>query len=210
MANLPYIRSSKLVELLQACDRDKVMYVRVLGAGLALGVDPFQPTHLIDLSKEMTGPYRPTEPETDFEQVGAAVMQSTTPGQAAPKLTRRSGDYWFELNGHRFEQNSLKELLSEGLRALEQKRQGTLEKLSHIKPRSRRIVARDPKQLFEREHLTKEYSEKLIDGWWFGTNNSANETEAWLVRACQCAGLTWGEDFKTSLNHAVLVALEDF
>lgn len=119
-------------------------------------------------------------------------------------MTRRSGNYWLELNGHRVEHSSLKDLLSEGLRALEQTRPGTLEKLTRIKPRSKRIVARDPKHLFDRSHLAKGCSEKLIDGWWFGTNNSADETNAWLERACSCSGFIWGEDFKTSLSDNVL------
>jgi len=39
-----------------------------------------------------------------------------------------------------------------------------------------------------------------MDGWWYGTNNSAGETNAWLERACSCSGLAWREDFKTSLD----------
>lgn len=208
MANVTFIQASKLIDLLHACDPQNEMHVRVLSTSkLALGVDPLQPTHLINLSKEMTGPYHSSEPEIAFEHVDATRVPPSS--SFAPKMTRRSGDYWFELNGHRSEHTSLKDLLGEGLRALEQIRPGTLEKLSHIKPRSRRIVARDPKQLFERSHLAKDYAEKLTDDWWFGTNNSANETATWLVRACQCAGLTWGKDFTTSLKVAEVISMED-
>ena len=36
-----------------------------------------------------------------------------------------------------------------------------------VKPRSRRIVARDPKLLFDRDDLAKNYAEKLNEGWFF-------------------------------------------
>jgi hypothetical protein len=38
-----------------------------------------------------------------------------------------------------------------------------------------------------------------MDGWWFGTNNSRDETIAWLKRGCELAGLSWGEDFSVAL-----------
>src|SRR5438876_11413595 len=104
-----------------------------------------------------------------------AVPQALTPEAGDSKTSRRSGDCWFEIKGRRIDCRSLKELLSGGLRALEEARPDTLEKLSHIKPRTRRIVARDPKQLFDREHLAELHSEPLIDGWSYGTNNSAAE-----------------------------------
>jgi hypothetical protein len=72
-----------------------------------------------------------------------------------------------------------------------------------VKPRSRRIVARDPKLLFDRDDLAKNYAEKLNEGWFFGINNSANETNSWLERACSCAGMTWGQQFKTSLTPSI-------
>jgi hypothetical protein len=37
-----------------------------------------------------------------------------------------------------------------------------------------------------------------MEGWWYGTNNSALETNRWLRQACALAGLTWDKDFTTS------------
>ena len=107
------------------------------------------------------------------------------------------------LRARRVNCRSLKQLLSSGLRALDELRPGTLEKLYHLKPRSRRIVARHPQELFNRDDLIEKYSEQLMHGWWYGTNNSANETEIWLRRACHCAGMAWRQDFITSLTRAV-------
>lgn len=78
MANLSFVRSSKLIDLLQTADPQKEMYVRVLSASrLALGIDPLQPTHLIDLSKENIRPYHSLEPSKTFEQILAPSVQFT-------------------------------------------------------------------------------------------------------------------------------------
>ena len=94
---------------------------------------------------------------------------------------------------------SLKDLLSAGLHALEKVKPGTLEKLSKVKKSTKRIVAKNPSDLFDTPGLSETYSQKLMDGWSYGTNNSAQETNAWLERACEAAGVKWGKDFSTSL-----------
>ena len=78
-----------------------------------------------------------------------------------------------------------------------------LDKLTQIRPRSKRIVSRDKKLLFVNEKMAEDYGEPLGNGWFFGTNNSSQETRAWLERACKCAGLEWGKDFKTNVGGAV-------
>jgi hypothetical protein len=196
-----FVRASKLVDLLTAADPKKSMYVRVLSSNrLAVGIDPIKPSAVIDLSEEAVVPY------ADTNGNGQRDILRTNPDlreTAGIRASRRGGDYWFEIRGRRTAYHSLKELLSGGLLAVESVKSGTLEKLSHVKPRSRRIVARDPKLLFDKVHLAKDYAEKLTDGWFYGTNNSANETNTWLERACIAAGLKWGEEFKTSLTFRI-------
>jgi hypothetical protein len=190
-----YMSVEKLVELVRRADAQKAMFVRVLGGNrLGLGTDPLQPTHVIDLSTETIDPYR----SSDLDGVFATTQ--ATASAAAPKIGRRTGEYWVEIHGKRTECNSLKELLSAGLQSLEELKPGTLERLLHIKLRSRRIVARDPNQLFDKTHLSKKYAEQLMPGWWYGTNNSATETNAWLERAASCAELVIGESFKTNMT----------
>lgn len=77
---------------------------------------------------------------------------------------------------------------------------GTMDNLSRIRGRSRRIVARDPAHLFEKPHLVKDYAQRLSNGWYYGTNNSSRETGVWLQRAAECTGLAIGTDFAMSLN----------
>jgi hypothetical protein len=192
MASLSFIQARKLVDLIQLATKSGDMYVRVVSSSrLALGKDPMSPTVTIDLSKEAVVPFS--------DQALPAIVESS-PKVSKERATRRSGDYWFELHGKRSEFNSLGELLAEALRSLEVASHGTLEKLSLIKPRSKRIVARDKRMLFAAQHLSEEFSEKLMPGWWYGTNNSTQETNAWLRRACDCAVFKWGVDFRSSLS----------
>jgi hypothetical protein len=183
--------AAKLAALLKSSDPKGVMHVQVLGDRVVLGVNPSQPTHMVDFSNERVVPYAASAIQTSSSEM---------PSSNGVKFPRRSGDYWFEIKGKRTECGSLKELLAEALKVLERTKPGTLDSLSRIRGRSRRIVARDPGQLFDKPRLVKKYAEKLNGGWYYGTNNSARETGVWLERGAECAGLTLGSDFIISLN----------
>jgi hypothetical protein len=208
MASLTYLQASKLAALLNIADPKKSMYVHILSATrLALGADPLNPSAVIDFSKEAIVPYMEAKVAGPQHPAGASPNMRDT---ISVRATRRSGGYWYELKGKRTDCQSLKELLALALLSIEKAVPGTLNNLTKVKPRSRRIVARDPKDLFDKPHLAKDYAEKLgKDGWYYGTNNSANETGAWLRRACAHAGLKWGEDFKTSLAPGLEAVLAD-
>jgi hypothetical protein len=196
MASLAFISASKLVELLKSSDPERKMYVSIMGTNrLALGADPLQPSSVIDLSRETIGEFAASEAGQS-----RSSPQTEEPKFNASKITRRSGDYSFEIKGKKTECGSLKELLAGGLAALERAKPGTLENLSRIRGRSRRIVARDANLLYDKPHLVSEYAERLANGWFYGTNNSARETNVWLQRASECAGFKWGADFSTNLE----------
>jgi hypothetical protein len=196
MASVSFISASKLAELLSAADELRNMYVCVASANrLTLGVDPLKPTLMIDLSKEKVGPYNRPEPEPTAVPPTNARQPPITNG-SVPRRSRHTGDCWFEIKGRRVKCRSSKERLAEGLRELEQAAPGTFEKLSSVKPRSRRIVAHDRNHLYDKSHLVERYTEQLMPGWWHGTNNNDQQKEIWLKRACDYAGLTWGMDFR--------------
>jgi hypothetical protein len=201
MASLSFIQTGKLADLLRSADPGRKMYVRVMSTTrLALGADPLTPTHVIDLSKETIGQMGDLP-----SQISTAMPDDATSPSIGSKFTRRGGDYWFELKGKRIECGSLKQLLAEGLKALEKANPSTLDNLARHRGRSRRIVARDRNQLYDKQHLVKDYTEPLIDGWFYGTNNSARETNVWLQRAAECAGLKWGTEFNTNLEPIVSI-----
>jgi hypothetical protein len=184
MATVSYIPTAKLIALLSKADPQRKLNVRVLNTTrLSLDNESFQPISIIDLaSEDVLGP--------DETPVAFDV--------SAPKASRKSGEYEVTVYGKTVTGYSLKIVLGEALRVLEQKKPGTLEKLSKIRPGTKRIVARDPADLFVSADLAKKFGEKLMTDWYYGTNNSAQEVNAWLSRAADCAGADFGKDIKTS------------
>jgi hypothetical protein len=204
MASVSYIKADKLVDLLRSACSNKEMFVRVLSSTkLALGQDALSPSIIIDLSKENMYPHRPDEFSALVEVVPEKrVVEQSIPLDALQggRGTRRGGYCKLEFKGKVLEFQSQKELLSKSLILLESSHAGTLESLSSIKPRTRRIVAKDRKLLFDNQNLVADHSERLIGDWWYGTNNSADQTLSWLQRACDCAGLVWGKEFRITFS----------
>jgi hypothetical protein len=183
------IDATKLAKLLAATNAAKNLKVWILTPDeLAFGVEPPLRMGVIDLIRE------------EVRQNGHTdhVPTPNPPRPTATRLSRRTGQYLLEIKGRTIECTSLKEMLAEGLRALEAHKKGTLDKLAAAKSRTRRIVSRDPSTLFDKAHLEEKHAEPLMEGWWYGTNNSALETNRWLRQACALAGLTWEKDFSTS------------
>ena len=182
------INAGNLIDRLTHLPKHQDLHVWVDGANrLAIGPNPVSTSvH----SRFGVGENSEVNPHTDDAAVENRV-----------RMPRRSGSYSFEIFGRQITCRSLKELLAEALIQLEDLRTGTLDKLSHEMPRTKRIVARNASDLFPgKPNLSRRYSERLIDGWYYGTNNSAAEVEAWLKRAVLCADLTWAVDFKLHLN----------
>ena len=205
MATRSFILASKLLELLRAADTQGKNYVWIMSNDrLGIGVEQFQPTKIIRLSKERMEEFAedtqsPHAAPTSAPNVPAAL--APTSAKPPARVNGGKGKYWFELFGQRSECASLKDVLAGTLRGLERERTGTLEKLSEIKgERGKIVIAKDRRALFETQELVDKSSVWLEGEWWFGKNNSRPETVKWLKRACNCAGVKWGEEFKTSLT----------
>jgi hypothetical protein len=138
-----------------------------------------------------------------YSESAAEPDRSLVDEVAETRASRKGGEYWFELKGKRVETRSLRDLLGEALRAIEAERPRMLTSLTLMMPRSRRIVSQDPRFLYTKRELVEKYAAPLLPGWFYGTNNSAAETNAWLLRACQCAKLEWGKDFVCSLAPSI-------
>lgn len=190
MASRSYMHTKKLTQLLTEADPSGDHAVWIQNDRLVLGRDPHNPIKIIDFASEEVCTMKGGG---GVATVGE-VLSAPSP-LISTRSTRTTGRYQIELKGIATECRSLKEVLAEGLKALEKLHRGTLDKLTTIKPRTKRIVARDAKSLFDQDELVQRYAEKLMDGWWFGTNNSADETNRWLKRGCELAGLQWGKDF---------------
>jgi hypothetical protein len=190
-----FISASKLVQLLNTANVKNDMHVQILDNQLVLGIDPINPTSVVDLSMEIVRSLS----KADGLRAPQPLEKVVSYEGASHRSSRKSGKYLLEVKGQTFEHGSLPSLLSEGLRAVEEHKKGTLEKLSAIKSRTKRIVSRDPNALFEQRRLVEKHSEKLMEGWYFGTNNSAAETKKWLKRASDIVGFQWGKDFSVSI-----------
>lgn len=183
------IEVTKLAKLLAAINSCRNLKVWVLTSDeLAFGIEPPLRMGTIDLISEQVH-------SNGHSELDAPARPS---GPAPARVSRRTGQYLLEINGRTIECSSLKEMLAEGLRAAEAHKKGTLDKLAAAKSRTRRIVSRDPTKLFDKTHLEEKHAEPLMEGWWYGTNNSAVETNRWLRQACALAGLVWDKDFSTS------------
>lgn len=184
MATFTTIESGRLCNLLKGADPSGLMQVCVLDdSTLLLGRDLFHPTIKIDLSKERALPYKE---DGSISKRPSPVVQASEVRSTSSRIT---GLYSIEVEGKKATCHSQKELLSSGLRMIEELRPGTLEKLSSAKKRTKRIVSRNRYELFDNAHLCDKYSEQLMDGWWIGTNNSKLEAIAWLDMAAKYAGV---------------------
>jgi hypothetical protein len=105
------------------------------------------------------------------------------------KAQRSRSSYTFAHGETEFARASLADLLEAVLLYLEMVRPGTLSKLSQEKTRTRRILSKDRNDLFDKKHLSRKYARAIAGGWWMGTNNSADQTKAWIRRACRIAGV---------------------
>ena len=172
---------AKLRQLLDAIPDSVGMSVFMdNAAGLKVGRTLDSPDFRIDFATEAVLPL-------EVREVSVVSPQSLYP-PSTPH--RRTGEYAVEFGGARYVADSGKALLVVGLQALENAHPGTLEKLSHAKNRSRRIVSRDRGALFDKKHLVEKNSIQIADGWWVGTNNSHQQIKNWLLKAAQCAGVT--------------------
>lgn len=196
MAQVAEIPTKVLIRLLKSVDPNGSGLVQIMDrTRLAVGANGFAGASIIDLATESVDV--PKSMRTSVSQFRSEPEKKST--LQSSRLKAPAGKYLLQSGDKVSEHSSLKQLLAAGLTQLEVSSPGTLQKLSAIKPRSKRIVARNRSDLFESDDLAAQYSERLNAEWWFGTNNSSQETNSWLRRGCELAGLSWGSEFNTSL-----------
>ena len=55
--------------------------------------------------------------------------------------------------------------------------------------KSRRLVAKNRAELYEKQHLVKSHATRLENGWWLGTNLSQERVRGHVATACSVAGV---------------------
>ena len=60
--------------------------------------------------------------------------------------------------------------------------------------RSRRLIAKNRADLYDKSHLADEHSLQLPNGWWLGTNLSQKQIRSHIKTACSVAGIGFGSE----------------
>ena len=139
---------------------------------------------------------------TDFDQSHNAILRnilglpSDSPEMVGPdRRQRRTGAYAFVLLGDRVEAGSLKEAYTNCLRKLGELDPQFFERLSRVTTRSRRVVARNPTDLYlKKPALAEKFAAPLTGPWWVDTNLSRPQCEQRLRMACEVVGIQFGRD----------------
>lgn len=140
----------------------------------------------------------------DFAQTENDILREvfkipeSSPSQPPPgpvKVTRQTGRFAFVLSGERVEERNLKSAYMSCLRKLAHLDSHIIERLAEIETRARRIVARNPSDLYLRKpELAEKFAAQLTDHWWVDTNLSRQQCERRLQTACDVAGLKFRSD----------------
>lgn len=128
--------------------------------------------------------------------VGSSDTLKNTP---TSQFTRKrvTGSYDFVLLGQAYHTPSLKEAYLKCLRLLSERFPTLLTSLSKVKYTNRRIISRDPLDLYLKSpHLAEKHAEKLTGDWWIDLNLNQRQVELRLDTACQNAGLKFGSDLQ--------------
>ena len=94
----------------------------------------------------------------------------------------------FVLGNERAETGSAIATLAEVIKKFARNDSSFMERFSESTVgRTRRVVARTPTALFERDDLVEKYSEDLGNGWWLGTNRATATVRRNIEVACRLA-----------------------
>lgn len=157
-----------------------------------------------DILRELVDIGSPVDIQTD--EAGESPAQAQ--GEPIHRIVRnrRTGVYGFDLMGKHFEEMSLREAYKRCLMELATMDGQFLEKLAERRTRARRIVARDPRDLYLRTpKLAEKFADRLIGPWWFDVNLSQEQVENRVEIACDVAGLQFGEDLKLEFPEPIEV-----
>ncbi len=119
--------------------------------------------------------------------------------ESEPISQQPKGKYPYEFLGEEGAADTLGKLLVDVLQWFAYLDADFLEKFSEGQGRTRRFVTRDPKGIYPGREDLSNYTAKVCQGWWVGTNYSRVDVRRLLHAACQVAGLTWDVDLRVEI-----------
>lgn len=163
---------------------------RALGHLLALRQHPDEP--LADVLVRLTAEQLP--------QVSGTNSAPQTAAEAEPAASFGKGTRAVRYLVRVFDAENcvgtLTEVLAFALNTLEFVDPGILARLEQVRPRKRRLVARRPEYIHERDDLNRECTLEFRPGWFVGTNYSYDNTHGLLAAICRETGLALGSDIE--------------
>ena len=111
--------------------------------------------------------------------------------------TRRTGEFAFVLHGKRFTEKNLKEAYRRCLLELSKGQSEFFQDLSTRPIKTRWIVARQPKDLYEHPNMVRDcqkYAASILGGWYADTNQGRLGIVKRLKIACEVAKIQFGQD----------------
>ncbi len=129
-----------------------------------------------------------------LREVFGLPSAATKPSPKPPRVGH-AGKYTYVLLGDRVEEGTLRDAYRGCLLKIASRDPQFLEQLSRKATRSRRIVARNPKDLYlASPHLSEKFAERLVDHWWIDMNLSRQQCIQRLRIACQVINIGFGND----------------
>ena len=117
------------------------------------------------------------------------------PPDPSPHPVPKPSAYVIDLLGDTIEERFLIEAYRHCLLKLADLDPGFLERLSEVTTSARRIVSRNPTDLYRKSpHLAEECAKLLKSPWWFDTNLSWPQCKNRLKSACDVADILYGVD----------------
>ncbi len=113
------------------------------------------------------------------------------------KAQKRIPQAWRDLGNERTETGSAIATLSEVIKKFARDDPSFMARFSEATVgRTRRVAARTPTALYEKAEFVEKYSEDLGNGWWLGTNRSADTIRRNVEVACRLAEVRFDSELK--------------
>lgn len=145
------------------------------------------------------------KPPAPASTPSAGKAEKSPPSAPTPKAGRESQLVGFFLDGERFDTRKSIETLAGILKAFADR---DPEFMARFAPQvegkqktadgtpKRRLVARNPDDLYTNPKLVQNASRNLGNGWWLATNNSTALKRKYIQTACEVAGVKFGSQLR--------------
>lgn len=148
--------------------------------------------------RQQQGLKAPHRKETTTRQ--AERSAASEKGQSRTRANKGSREITYELLGYEHTARNAKEALLKILQELARDDPRFFERLApRVKTRQRNHIAARKEDVYPSRPDLADHATEIRPGWWIGLNIANREKRRILERACDVAGLTFGEDLKIDL-----------